>query len=47
LQLPDVERRIKSKRSKMFELVARSVSVAAAIIPINITSKISFEKFIF
>lgn len=31
----------------MLVLLARSVSVAAAIMPINMTSKISFEKFIF
>ena len=40
------ERRINKSKSKMFVLEAKSVSVAEAIIPINITSKISFEKFI-
>ena len=41
------ESNIKSNNNKMFVFVAKSVSVADAIIPINITSKISFEKFIF
>lgn len=40
------ERRINRSKSKMFVLDAKSVSVAEAIIPINITSKISLEKFI-
>ena len=47
LQLLLFERRISKRSNKMFVLVARSVSVADAIIPINITSKISLEKFIF
>ena len=40
------ESKIKSRSNKMLVLFARSVSVADAIIPINITNKISFEKFI-